>query len=202
VNSNGQQSLSEESLGEIRFHHLSSCFEESMTTVKSSKFVRSLLMLSVTLCSLSLGFPHTPSLAQTTSPTPINPERPNRPNRGKGEWLQQLNLTPEQTRQVQAIRERNQGQMEQARNSLRQARQELNQLMDSNASQRQVQDKFAQVQSLQQQVAKLRFENMMAIREILTPEQRQQMRTLMQERRQRGPGQRGPEQRRQGPQNF
>jgi Spy/CpxP family protein refolding chaperone len=125
----------------------------------------------------------TASLAQSPTPPAPGQERPMR-GRGQGDILQQLNLTPEQTRQVQEIRQRSMPKMQQTRQNLQQARQELDQLISSNASERQIQDKFRQVQSLKQEMATIRMENLLAIRAILTPEQRQQYNTLMQQRRQ------------------
>lgn len=148
------------------------------------------MMLLTTAC-LGLGF-STPSLAQTQTP-PANPgsEQPMR-GRGRDDLLQQLNLTPEQTRQIAEIRQRSKGKMQQTRQNLRQARQELNQMIGSQqASDRDIQEKFRQVQNLQQDMSNLRMENLIAIRRVLTPEQRQQYATLMQQRRQ----QRGPHRR-------
>jgi periplasmic protein CpxP/Spy len=145
------------------------------------------IMLLATAClGLGLG---TPILAQAQTPPP-NPgsEQPMR-GRGREDLLQQLNLTPEQTRQIAEIRQRSKGKMQQTRQNLRQARQELNQMIGSQqASDRDIQEKFRQVQNLQQEMANQRMENLIAIRRVLTPEQRQQYATLMQQRRQ----QRGP----------
>jgi periplasmic protein CpxP/Spy len=142
------------------------------------------ITLLATAC-LGLGVPN-PSLAQTQMP-PANPgaEQPMR-GRGRDDLLQQLNLTPEQTRQIAEIRQRSMGKMKQTRQNLRQARQELNQMIGSQqASDRDIQEKFRQVQNLQQDMANLRMENLIAIRRVLTPEQRQQYGTLMQQRQQR-----------------
>jgi periplasmic protein CpxP/Spy len=143
-------------------------------------------LLATACLGLGLG---TPILAQAQTPPP-NPgsEQPMR-GRGREDLLQQLNLTPEQTRQIAEIRQRSKGKMQQTRQNLRQARQELNQMIGSQqASDRDIQEKFRQVQNLQQEMANQRMENLIAIRRVLTPEQRQQYATLMQQRRQ----QRGP----------
>lgn len=121
---------------------------------------------------------------------PVLAQSEGQPNRGRwgdrkpGEGLGNLNLTPEQTQQMQAVRQQYQGRMEQTRNQLQAARQEMKQLMSSGASDSQVQAKFREVQELQNQMANLRFESMMAMRSILTPEQRQQLTTQMQQRQQ------------------
>lgn len=105
--------------------------------------------------------------------------------RGEG-WLERLNLTPDQKQRIQSIRQRYKDPLKQRRAALRQARQELRSLMAGNASQNQIQDKFRQVQSLQQQLAEVQFNSMSEIREILTPEQRQRLAQIMQDRPQGG----------------
>jgi Spy/CpxP family protein refolding chaperone len=46
--------------------------------------------------------------------------------------------------------------------------------MASTASQNQIREKYRQVETLKQQVADIKFESMLAMREVLTPEQRRQ----------------------------
>jgi periplasmic protein CpxP/Spy len=155
-----------------------------MMTWPVAQIAQRLVPMGLLAACLSTGMiVPSPSVAQ--NPTPVAPgqERPMR-GRGQGDLLQQLNLTPEQTRQVQEIRQRSKPKMQQTRQNMMQARRELEQLMNSNASERQIQDKFRQVQSLKQEMATLRMENLLAIRAVLTPEQRQQYATLMQQRRQ------------------
>jgi Spy/CpxP family protein refolding chaperone len=75
--------------------------------------------------------------------------------------------------------------------------------MNSTASASQIRSKNQQVEELQQQLQKLRFESMLEMREVMTPEQRAKFVQLMQQRRQqkgeragknRGQGQGLPEQ--------
>ncbi|MDG2991384.1 Spy/CpxP family protein refolding chaperone [Candidatus Synechococcus calcipolaris G9] len=122
----------------------------------------------------------TPSFAQSEG----QPSRGRWGDRQPGEGLSNLNLTPEQTQQMQAVRQQYQGQMEQTHNQLQTARNQMKELMNSGASESQIQAKFREVQELQNRMANLRFESMMAVRSILTPEQRQQLTTQMQQRRQ------------------
>jgi Spy/CpxP family protein refolding chaperone len=103
-----------------------------------------------------------------------NTEEQSRPNRGKAQLFQELNLTPEQTQQIEAIQNQYQDQISQRRQAVRQARQELVELMASTASQNQIREKYRQVETLKQQVADIKFESMLAMREVLTPEQRRQ----------------------------
>ncbi|WJI26705.1 Spy/CpxP family protein refolding chaperone [Thermosynechococcus sp. B1] len=109
------------------------------------------------------------------------------PGYGGPRWganLDNLNLTPEQRQRLKAVRQQYQGQMEQTRNQLRTAREELRQMMSGNASEDQIRSKHQQVRQLENQLASLRFESMLAMRGILTPQQRQALATQMQQRRQ------------------
>uniref|UniRef100_A0ACD5GZI9 Periplasmic heavy metal sensor n=1 Tax=Desertifilum tharense IPPAS B-1220 TaxID=1781255 RepID=A0ACD5GZI9_9CYAN len=94
-----------------------------------------------------------------------------------------MNLTPQQMQQMQAIRQRYQGQMQSSRQSLRQAHQELQQLMASDAPVNQIRDKHRQVQQLRSAMADLQLENMLEMREVLTLQQRQMLNQRMQQRR-------------------
>ncbi|HIK24411.1 MAG TPA: Spy/CpxP family protein refolding chaperone [Thermosynechococcus sp. M46_R2017_013] len=109
------------------------------------------------------------------------------PSYGGPRWganLENLNLTAEQRQRLQAVRQQYQAQMEQTRNQLRTAKEELRQMMGSNASEDQIRSKHQQVRQLENQLASLRFESMLAMRGILTPQQRQTLATQMQQRRQ------------------
>ena len=112
-----------------------------------------------------------------------NTEEQRRPNRHQAKF-QELNLTPEQTQQIQTIESRYEDQMAQRKQAVRQAKQELVDLMAGTASESQVRQKYRQVEALKQQVADIRFDSMLAMREVLTPEQRRQFAEGMQNRRQ------------------
>jgi periplasmic protein CpxP/Spy len=92
-----------------------------------------------------------------------------------GKVLQQLNLSTQQLQQIKAIRERNSSEIRSSRQRLRQLQQEMQSLMAGTASSDQVRSKFNELQSLKQQVSKLQFEQMLAMREVLTPQQRTQL---------------------------
>lgn len=112
-----------------------------------------------------------------------NTEEQRRPNRHQAQLFEELNLTPEQTQQIQAIQNQYQDQISQRRQAVRQARQELLELMAGTASESQVREKYRQVETLKQQVEETRFDSMLAMREVLTPEQRRQFAERMQNRR-------------------
>lgn len=101
-----------------------------------------------------------------------------------GNLVKELNLSPDQIQRLQQLRKTSQGKTKERRQALRTARQELDRLLQGNASSDQIRQKRQQVQSLQREVADSNFENTLAIREILTPEQRVKWQQLIQQRRQ------------------
>lgn len=103
--------------------------------------------------------------------------------RDGGQMFERLNLTSEQKQRMQAIRDQYKDQLSQRRQALRQAQQELMNLMAGTAPDSQIREKHRQVMALKQQMSELQFESMLAMRAILTPQQRQQLSQLMQERR-------------------
>ena len=116
------------------------------------------------------------------SPMPEPPDRPNKPMGGA--WLKkELGLTPEQAQKMQAILDRDKSQIQQRVQAMKQAQRELRNLMAGSASQEEVRAKYRQVESLRQEVDRLRFDSMLAVREILTLEQRKKMAERMDRRR-------------------
>lgn len=107
-------------------------------------------------------------------------------DRGGRGWLKDLDLTPQQTQQIKAIRQQYQAQLTQRRQAMRQAHQELRDLMAGDASADQVRQKFNQVKELRRTLAETQFESTLAIREVLTPAQRQKFADRMQQRGKRG----------------
>ena len=104
-------------------------------------------------------------------------------NWSKPRLMEELNLTQEQQQQLQAIRSQYKDQISQQQDELRQASEELRSLMTSDADANQIRPKHQQVQQLRQQLEALHFESMLAMREVLTPEQRQEFAQLMERRR-------------------
>jgi Spy/CpxP family protein refolding chaperone len=103
---------------------------------------------------------------------------------GKREKLiEQLNLSNTQQQQIAAIRQKYQGQMSQAKQNMRAAQQQLRDLMAGNGSEAQIRSKHDEVVKLRQELEQLRFQSMLEMREVLTPEQRNQLAQLMQQRR-------------------
>lgn len=106
-------------------------------------------------------------IAQTSTSLP-------RPNRGKsGGWLKDLNLTSQQLQKIKEIRNQSKQQITQKSQEIRQGQQELHDLIAGTATKEQVRGKYNQIKLVKQQLADTQFENTLAIREILNPEQRQ-----------------------------
>jgi periplasmic protein CpxP/Spy len=96
----------------------------------------------------------------------------------------ELNLSGDQIQKLQQLRKNAQGKTKERRQILQANKQELNQLIQGNASADRVRQKRQQVQSLQREIADTNFEQTLAIREILTPEQRVKLQQIMEQRRQ------------------
>ncbi len=106
------------------------------------------------------------------------------PAGGVGKLVKELNLSQEQINRLQQLRTASNSKTKERRQALRTAKQELSQLLQGNASSDQIRQKRQQVQSLQREVSDTNFENTLAIREILTPDQRVKLQQIMQQRRQ------------------
>ncbi|MEH1853092.1 MAG: Spy/CpxP family protein refolding chaperone [Nostoc sp.] len=95
------------------------------------------------------------------------------PRAKSGGWLKDLNLTSQQLQQIKQIRNQSKQQIAQKSQEIRQGQQELHDLIAGTASKEQVRSKYNQINLLKQQLSDTQFENTLAIREILNPEQRQ-----------------------------
>ncbi|MEI6065147.1 MAG: Spy/CpxP family protein refolding chaperone [Pseudanabaena sp. ELA748] len=115
---------------------------------------------------------------------PINPERPDNADMPSGRMLKQLNLSPEQLQKLKAVRDRDQVRMRELVEQSRQAGKELRDLLAGTESSDVIRAKHNQVLNLQQELRKQHFERMLAMREILTPQQRKQLSEIMQKNRQ------------------
>ncbi|MCT0253416.1 Spy/CpxP family protein refolding chaperone [Synechocystis sp. CS-94] len=110
---------------------------------------------------------------------------------GQGQWMESLDLTDSQKQQLEAIRQKYQGQMQSLSEQMRTSQNELRTLMSGNGSDSEIRAKHNQVANLRQQLGELRFNSMLESRQVLTPEQRQKFSELMQERRNSRQGRRG-----------
>lgn len=110
-------------------------------------------------------------------------DRLNNLDKPSGRMLKQLNLSPEQLLKLKAIRDRNSSSMRELVQQSRQANKELRDLLAGTESSEVIRTKHAQVLNLQQELQKQHFERMLAMREILTPQQRSQLNEIMQKNR-------------------
>lgn len=90
----------------------------------------------------------------------------------RGQWLQELNLSPEQQQQLEAIKEKYHEEMKKQKKAMKAARQSLQEALKGDASDESLRAQFNKLQAQRAEFAKLRFEKILAIRAILTPEQR------------------------------
>ncbi len=100
----------------------------------------------------------------------------------QGQFIEALDLNDSQKQQLAQIRQKYQGQMEPVREQLMATRQELKSLLSGTASTNEIRNKHQQIITLQQKMGQMRFDSMLEMREVLTPEQRAKFAQLMEQR--------------------
>ena len=105
--------------------------------------------------------------------------------RGMERLLSKLDLSAEQTQQIEAIKEQSATATEDLYAQMETQHQEMRSLLASDANVDEIRSEFQASQQLRQQLDTNRFETMLQIREILTPEQKAQVAELMQNRSKR-----------------
>jgi len=100
-----------------------------------------------------------------------------------GKVLKQLNLTLEQLQKLKAVRDRDQKQIRELGQKLRQTNKELQDLLAGNEGSDVIRAKHKQVIELQRELQNKHFERMLAMREVLTPQQRRQLKDIMEKNR-------------------
>ena len=107
-------------------------------------------------------------------------EKPNpeRDHEGKMALFKELNLSDQQKAEMKKIHEQNHDAMKEKREAVKQAKDQLKNAMDSNADDSKLRSYFNALQKAQNSAGEQRFEKALAIRKILTPEQRQKFREL------------------------
>ncbi len=148
-----------------------------MSWLRLTAFVSILLSIATTI------FPVGAQIAAAQNNSSVNGEF-KIPAGGVGKLVKELNLSPDQIRRLQQLRTASKGKNKERRQALRTAKQELSALLQGNATSDQIRQKRQQVQSLQREVSDTNFENTLAIREILTPEQRVKLQQIVQQRQQ------------------
>lgn len=139
---------------------------------------------AITFCIGSAIIPAVPLFAQPTQPSPTQPapQPPSTPVQSDWQKVdemqlqrmnQQINLTPEQVEKIRAIQAQYRDKINALRTPRMQAAQELQAIMASDASADEVLEKHRQSFSLVDKFGDLFFEKQLAIREVITPQQRQ-----------------------------
>ena len=123
---------------------------------------------------------------EETAPPPnsVNQRRNDRAKR-MGQLFQSLNLTPDQRQKLKSVQQEYQSQIREQQRNVQEARQTMQQMLGSNTPSATVLAKFQDVQQMQQSLGQLRFKGLLAMREVLTPTQRQQLATQMMNRQNR-----------------
>lgn len=93
--------------------------------------------------------------------------------------FQQLNLTPEQHQKIKQIHRQYKQQIWQKKNAIAKLQHQLSDMMVGNEPVEVLRAKNQQLSLLRQEISTLRFESMLATREILTLQQRQKFRELV-----------------------
>jgi periplasmic protein CpxP/Spy len=96
--------------------------------------------------------------------------------------VKELNLTPRQVQQLKAMRQKFQGRKQEQKKLLEAAKQELDEMLVRNAPSAKIRDQRNRLKTLQQQFSDLKFDNMMALKEILTAEQWAKLQKMKQQR--------------------
>ncbi|MBC7881755.1 MAG: periplasmic heavy metal sensor [Anaerolineae bacterium] len=114
-----------------------------------------------------------PALAQVPPPASEPP----------GLDLTNIGLTPEQRTRIQTIRRDDQQAAAEVRNNLKNETRQLRTLFESDATDDQLRQQYERVASLRQQLDRLRFDNFVRVRSILSTDQRSQVRFRFREKR-------------------
>jgi Spy/CpxP family protein refolding chaperone len=103
---------------------------------------------------------------------------------GKGHFkkmMKKLELTAEQKEKMKVLRKNNPD-MKAKRAEMREVRKKFKEALSSDASKGELTKLHNELQSKKTEIAKIRFEKMLSIREILTPEQRKIFQEMRQKR--------------------
>ncbi|BAQ62318.1 hypothetical protein GM3708_2724 [Geminocystis sp. NIES-3708] len=119
----------------------------------------------------------TTQIAQNTTPTKQKGEGK------KDKLMEKLNLTSQQKQQMESIRSKYQPQINSLREQMRTEREKMSTMMRNNESENSLRAQHQSITALNQKMQNLRFESMLEMQEVLTPEQRQQFSQMMGERR-------------------
>jgi Spy/CpxP family protein refolding chaperone len=152
--------------------------------------IRSMLLPTLAGAALLIGCQTLPSMPEASAQTPSNSQAPmmghtpdHQPGYGQGEMgdrmFDQLNLSEDQRQQIEAIYENAQTNADELMQQLDSAHETMRSLWSSDASNSELEAQHDVIQDLQQQMDDQHFQTMLAVRDVLTPEQRAQLATSM-----------------------
>lgn len=145
---------------------------------------RRISLLTVLFLSLSATSTLAETYSDVSSPekSQLTAQRFERGGR-RGNLMEELDLTATQRNQLQSIRSEYQPRLMEQKEALEDAYETLRDMMTDDASTSAVRRQHQQVQALRQEMSDLRFESMLEMREVLTPDQREEFAELMEDRR-------------------
>lgn len=94
----------------------------------------------------------------------------------------ELNLTPAQVEQLKSFKKEAKDQLKAKKEAMKEARKGLETTLKSNSSEEAIRTKFSELQAKQDEFSKARFEMVLKIRSILTPEQRAKFKSAFEDR--------------------
>ncbi|MDJ0616963.1 MAG: Spy/CpxP family protein refolding chaperone [Calothrix sp. MO_192.B10] len=164
-------------------------------TISASTILAASLLVPMSSIAASFNQSQTSSSykVQTIAQNPSNDDMPFRKRKRWGnkqqrlERMQQaLGLDDNQVKEIQSIHNQAKKDTQSLRQEMKVAKQEMRQLMGSNtATDEELRQQYDKIQGIRQQLSLKRFEKKLAVRKVLTPEQRAKMAELKQQRRQR-----------------
>ncbi|HKY63696.1 MAG TPA: Spy/CpxP family protein refolding chaperone [bacterium] len=135
--------------------------------------LKTLLAFLPLLTGISGAFAQAPDFP----PPPRHP-----PDLTKAPFVAELGLSEEQKTQIQKVQEQSRSNFEERQKSVQEARASLDQAMDGSATEAVIWERFEALQKLQSEMKREGFRQALAIRQILTPEQRKKFSELRKKR--------------------
>lgn len=106
-------------------------------------------------------------------------------------WMKELNLTDEQSEKIKEIRRSHRERVKSAREEMKATREALQSTMQSGASNSELKSKHEAKINARNKFERSRFDQMLEIRSVLTPEQRKKFKGMRGEMRKGGKGRKG-----------
>lgn len=103
-------------------------------------------------------------------------------NPGEGRFMQELNLTAEQKTKIASLRSAKKEKLTALREKQKNAKEALEKAMEASASDADLKKAHQELQAVKRELADERFDSLLSIRSVLTPEQRAKMKELRGER--------------------